>query len=138
MMMKKLSLFSLWLATLMVLSLSMLAHHHHFEEVCFVEEKCEMDGNFNDDHTTHPTSDREAQTDNCSIEQIKHIIKTENKLQQITQAVAKQSHLLYVFSPSIVLPTLDISLFSGISPVPAIRLLEVYIASGGLRAPPLS
>ena len=137
-MMKKISIFSIWLAILMVLFVSVLAHHHHPKEVCFIEMTCALDGNVNDSHTGHSTSGQSSTPDSCSVEQIKHIVKNEKCVQQITQTIEKQSHLLYVFSPYKILSTLDASKFNETSQEPSFHLLEVNIVSSGLRAPPLS
>ena len=137
-MMKKISIFSIWLAILMVLFVSVMAHHHHSKQVCFIERTCELDGNVNDSHTGHSTSGQGSTPDNCSVEQIKHIVKNEKCVQQITQTIEKQSHLLYVFSPYKILSNLDASKFNETSQEPSFHLLEVNIVSCGLRAPPIS
>lgn len=136
-MMKKVSIFSLWLATFMMLSVTILSHHHHFQQACFMEDICQMDDHTDDSHATQQSSENEAQTDNCSVEQIKHVIKSEKSARQITQAISRQAHLLYAFSPSKVLPSIDVSLFCEASTEPTVRLLEVYVSSCGLRAPPI-
>ena len=134
---KKVSIFSLWLATFMMLSVTILSHHHHFQQACFMEDICQMDDHIDDGCTAHHSSENEAQTDNCSVEQIKHVIKSEKSARQITQAISRQAHLLYAFSPSKVLPSIDVSLFCEASTEPTVRLLEVYVSFCGLRAPPI-
>ena len=102
-----------------------------------MEDICQMDDHIDDGCTAHHSSENEAQTDNCSVEQIKHVIKSEKSARQITQAISRQAHLLYAFSPSKVLPSIDVSLFCEASAEPTVRLLEVYVSSCGLRAPPI-
>lgn len=41
------------LAMVTVLFSSLLPHHHHGHEACITYEVCEMDGSWNDEHTSH-------------------------------------------------------------------------------------
>lgn len=50
---RRLYIFQLMLATLMVLLSTVVLHHHHEEGICTVVETCRMDGNKNDSHTAH-------------------------------------------------------------------------------------
>lgn len=68
-------IFCLWWATLAVLSVSIMLHHHHVDEVCFALEECASDGNINDIHTQHaPTEGEGTPSDYCAVETAKQFI----------------------------------------------------------------
>ena len=131
MMRRKALIVSLWLAMLMVLLVSAVPHHHHQSQVCFVEVKCETDGQTNDRHTHHQSSEQETQADNCPVEQIRHIIKGDANAQPVIQVVQQQPHWLYAHAAD-THPHMPV----GETPEPISRLLEAYIASSGRRGPP--
>jgi hypothetical protein len=135
---KKAYLFNLWLATLLVLSVTFLPHHHHLKAVCFTEEICDVDGNINDQHTAHHATEPESNSEDCSIDQIKQIFIGEKGLQQLKQAVSQQAHRLYAVVLSILaIPQADVSPYEKAFQEPLIRFLDCCISSGGLRAPPI-
>lgn len=47
------SIYPLAIATLFLIVLSAIPHHHHKEMMCAVMELCEQDGTYNDSHTDH-------------------------------------------------------------------------------------
>ncbi|WP_304154859.1 hypothetical protein [Hoylesella buccalis] len=126
---------SLWLAMLMVLLVLAVPHHHHLSNVCFVEERCETDGQINDRHTQHQPSGQESQADNCPVEQIRHIVKDDEHVQPVIQVAQQQPHWLCGNAADththvqIVSPV-------GETSEPIARLLEAHIASSGRRGPP--
>ena len=63
---KKLYLFSLFVATMSVLLSTVVMHHHHMGRICMVVERCQQDGNFNDEHTEH----HEKEADSCRVHQL--------------------------------------------------------------------
>lgn len=67
---KKLYLFSLFVATLSVLLSTVVMHHHHMGRICMVVERCQQDGNFNDEHTEH----HEKEADSCRVHQLHHFV----------------------------------------------------------------
>ena len=68
-------IFCLWWATLAVLSVSIMLHHHHVDEVCFALEECASDGNINDIHTQHaPVEGEGTPSDYCAVETAKQFI----------------------------------------------------------------
>ena len=67
---KKLYLFSLFVATMSVLLSMVVMHHHHMGRICMVVERCQQDGNFNDEHTEH----HEKEADSCRVHQLHHFV----------------------------------------------------------------
>lgn len=126
---------SLWLAMLMVLLVLAVPHHHHLSNVCFVEERCETDGQINDRHTHHHSSEQESQADNCPVEQIRHIVKDEADVQPVIQVAQQQPHWLYAYAADTHPHVQEVSPVSETSE-PIARLLEAHVASSGRRGPP--
>lgn len=67
---RRLYLFTLWMATSLVLLSTLMMHHHHAERVCFIEERCSEDGHVNDAHTSHQENEQEG----CRLHQMHHFI----------------------------------------------------------------
>lgn len=67
---KKLYLFSLLVATMSVLLSTVVMHHHHMGRICMVVERCQQDGNLNDEHTEH----HENENDSCRVHQMYHFV----------------------------------------------------------------
>ena len=126
---------SLWLAMLMVLLVLAVPHHHHLSNVCFVEERCETDGQNNDRHTHHHSSGQESQADNCPVEQIRHIVKGDEHAQPIIQVVQQQPHWLCANAAD-THPHVQIVSPVGETSEPIARLLEAHVTSSGRRGPP--
>lgn len=126
---------SLWLAMLMVLLVLAVPHHHHLSNVCFVEERCETDGQINDRHTHHQSSGQETQADNCPVEQIRHIVKDDEHAQPVIQVAQQQPHWLCAYAPDTHPHVQEVSPVSETSE-PIARLLEAHVASSGRRGPP--
>lgn len=126
---------SLWLAMLMVLLVLAVPHHHHLSNVCFVEERCDADGQINDQHTHHHSSGQESQADNCPVEQIRHIVKDDADVQPVIQVVQQQPHWLCANAADMHPHVLEVSPV-GETPDPIVRLLEAHVASSGRRGPP--
>lgn len=126
---------SLWLAMLMVLLVLAVPHHHHLSNVCFVEERCDADGQINDRHTHHHSSGQESQADNCPVEQIRHIVKDDADVQPVIQVAQQQLHWLCANAAETHPHVLEVSPV-GETPESIDRLLEAHIASSGRRGPP--
>lgn len=126
---------SLWLAMLMVLLVLAVPHHHHLSNVCFMEERCGTDGQINDRHTHHQSSEQESQADNCPVEQIRHIVKDDANTQPVIQVVQQQPHWLYAHAADTHPHVQEVSPV-GETPAPIDRLLEAHVASSGRRGPP--
>jgi len=126
---------SLWLAMLMVLLVLAVPHHHHLSKVCFVEERCETDGQINDRHTHHQSSGQESQVDNCPVEQIRHFVKNDKHAQPVMQVVRQQPHWLCAHAADTHPHVQEVSPVSETSE-PIARLLEAHVASSGRRGPP--
>ncbi|MDD7597773.1 MAG: hypothetical protein SPJ90_00685 [Prevotella sp.] len=126
---------SLWLAMLMVLLVLAVPHHHHLSNVCFVEERCETDGQINDRHTHHHSSEQESQADNCPVEQIRHIVKDDADVQPVIQVAQQQPHWLCANAAATHPHVHELSPV-GETPDPIARLLEAHVTSSGRRGPP--
>lgn len=126
---------SLWLAMLMVLLVLAVPHHHHLSKVCFVEERCDADGQINDRHTQHQPSEQESQADNCPVEQIRHIVKDDADAQPVIQVVQQQPHWLCAHAADTHPHVQEVSPV-GETPDPIVRLLEAHVALSGRRGPP--
>ena len=120
---------------LMVLLVLAVPHHHHLSNVCFVEERCDADGQINDRHTHHHSSGQESQVDNCPVEQIRHIVKDDADVQLVIQVVQQQPHWLCANAAATHPHVQEVSPV-GETPDPIVRLLEAHIASSGRRGPP--
>lgn len=132
-------IFNLWLATLMVLSATVLSHHHHLETICLVEQRCDIDGRINDSHTSHHAAERsDAATDHCEFEHFKHVLTVGHGrvLPSLSDAAQQHSPAL----PAALCPIpLQESTADGMPTLcRAIRLLSCFVAAGGWRAPPLT
>lgn len=59
--------FRIWLAVVLTLTVALMPHHHHGEEVCTALKTCETDGRVNDRHTGHSTG-RDCDESDCHIQ----------------------------------------------------------------------
>ena len=91
---KKLYLFSLLVATMSVLLSTVVMHHHHMGRICMVVERCQQDGNFNDEHTEH----HENETDGCRVHQMHHFVTNGKIVKSIQKQLFDGNHLLSILS----------------------------------------
>ena len=91
---KKLYLFSLFVATMSVLLSMVVMHHHHMGRICMVVERCQQDGNFNDEHTEN----HEKEADGCRVHQLHHFVTNGKIVKGIQKQLFDGNHLLYVLS----------------------------------------
>lgn len=91
---KKLYLFSLFVATMSVLLSMVVMHHHHMGRICMVVERCQQDGNFNDEHTGH----HEKEADGCRVHQLHHFVTNGKIMKGIQKQLFDGSHLLSMLS----------------------------------------
>lgn len=89
-------IFSLWLATCSMLLSTVMLHHHHFDKICFVEEKCTEDGNTNDEHTEH----QEKEQDGCQIHQMHKFLLNVKVVKSINKHIMDGGHSLVAVLPS--------------------------------------
>lgn len=59
-----------WLAVLLTLTVALLPHHHHGEEVCTALETCDINGLMNDRHTGH-TTDNDCDESDCQVQSMR-------------------------------------------------------------------
>ncbi len=50
---KKVSIGFITFAIMMMMAFSVIPHHHHSMRMCFMTERCDLDGQVNDCHTSH-------------------------------------------------------------------------------------
>ena len=93
---RRLYIFSLWLATCSVLLSTVVLHHHHFNRICFVEQRCAEDGNTNDEHTEHHEKEHEG----CSVQQMHQFIVNAKVAKNIQQKIFDGGHHLMAVLPS--------------------------------------
>lgn len=131
-------IFCLWWATLAVLSVSIMLHHHHVDEVCFALEECASDGNINDIHTQHaPTEGEGTPSDYCAVETAKQFIPAQGTASMAAKwGRARVCHLLNVVCGA-GLPLMgQTQQERPHDHRPQASLPEEQCSSGGLRAPP--
>ncbi len=58
---------------LIVLSTTILPHHHHLSKICFAEELCAVDGQTNDEHTSHESNHQNEDSDDCPAKGVKTV-----------------------------------------------------------------
>lgn len=101
---RRLYIFSLWLATCSVLLSTVVLHHHHSHSICFIEERCQKDGNLNDEHTEHHENEQEG----CNIQQSHHFLVNSKWVKNVHQSLLEGSLVFisilppsYLYFPSL-------------------------------------
>ena len=134
---KKLYLFSLLVATMSVLLSTVVMHHHHMGRICMVVERCQQDGNFNDEHTEHHDQESEGDRENCSVRQMHQFVVSSKVVKNIRKMLVDENHQFVVLSCS---SLLTLPRFSFISVrwqhVAASPLAEELAAGYSRRGPP--
>ena len=134
---KKLYLFSLFVATLSVLLSTVVMHHHHMGRICMVVERCQQDGNFNDEHTEHHDQDSNTDRGNCRVHQMHHFVTNAKVVKGIRKLLVDESHQFVVLSCSSLLILPRRSLISvRWQHVAASPLAEELSAGYSRRGPP--
>jgi hypothetical protein len=67
----------------MVLLSTVVMHHHHLHQICFIQEKCLVDGHVNDPHTSHP----EGEEGGCSLQQMHAFIINARTIHHIAKSL---------------------------------------------------
>lgn len=123
------------MAALVVLSTTILPHHHHLSMICFTEERCEVDGQVNDEHTSHESDHHDSDSDDCPVQgsKIASIEKSELDFSKYValQSVSTEAIIFSVPEPS----TIKVVTYE--SPA-SLAVLAPCCSIAGLRAPPVS
>ncbi len=81
---KRLYIFHLWAATMLMLLSTAVMHHHHASRICMVVEECTQDGRMNDEHTHHQENEEEG----CSVQQMHHFVINAKVVKSIQKHIA--------------------------------------------------
>ena len=134
---KKLYLFSLFVATMSVLLSTVVMHHHHMGRICMVVERCQQDGNLNDEHTEHHDQESEGDRENCSVRQMHQFVVNSKVVKNIRKLLVDENHQFVVLSCSSLLTLPRLSLISvRWQHVAASPLAEELAAGYSRRGPP--
>ncbi|MDD4591100.1 MAG: hypothetical protein PHG06_11840 [Parabacteroides sp.] len=61
----------------MMMLTTFMVHHHHNNQICTIEEICAIDGNINDNHTSHAQNEEEG----CPLLQIRNFTSNVKSVQ---------------------------------------------------------
>lgn len=92
---QRLYLLYLWVATCSLLLSTVVLHHHHLNRICLVEERCQEDGNVNDEHTEH----HENEQNGCSVHQMHQFVVNAKIVKSIHQHILDGGHVLFAWLP---------------------------------------
>jgi len=134
--MKKILYISLmWIATLMLILSPVMLHHHHGNQICMIEEKCIIDGNINDRHTSHPQNEE----DECSLQQLNNAISNAKSVQNVFDALTPYFPCLSAILTNIIIDCYDINCnaFDWFDALTVTVLPKAEIAIHSRRGPPI-
>ena len=100
---RRIYIYSLWLATCVVLLSTVVLHHHHMESVCFVEERCADDGAVNDRHTGHEDNERGE----CSLGKIHRFVINSKTVSAVRRHIFYGSHTPLTALPVAYVPVMQ-------------------------------
>lgn len=123
------------MAALVVLSTTILPHHHHLSKICFAEERCVVDGQVNDQHTSHEGDHNDSESDDCPVQGSK-IASNEKSEFDFSKYMALQSVSTEAITFSVPEPS-TIKVVTCESPA-SLAVLAPCCSIAGLRAPPVS
>lgn len=125
----------MWIATCALLLSTIILHHHHMGQVCFIEQQCEYDGNINDEHTAHHEKDNEG----CNIHQMHQFISNGKNIKSIYKHLDYDRNMLVALLPSSIqlTPCYKIVISKWQQKTMAIIKLGASVNSS-LRGPPFS
>ena len=92
----KIHILNMWIATCALLLSTIILHHHHLGQVCFIEQQCEYDGNINDEHTAHHEKDNKG----CNIHQMHQFISNGKNIKSIYKHLDYDRNMLVALLPS--------------------------------------
>lgn len=131
---RRLYIFSLWMATCSVLLSTIVLHHHHFNRICFVEQRCAEDGHINDEHTEH----HEKEQAGCNIHQMHQFLVNGKIAKAIHQNILDGNSLLLAVLPSLYQLSPTVSLVITVWQEHTSTLALKALASGTSRRGPPS
>jgi hypothetical protein len=128
-------------ATLLLLAFMVFPHHHHYGGVvCYVVERCEQDGNINDEHTCHHD---DINHHDCCIAEINYIVPSTYNDIKCKVFSRNNDHCLIHLFPALCFPTgsdiCNIDLLAvkyGYGEVVSFYKSTDVSQNHGLRAPP--
>jgi len=88
-----------FIAVSLLMAFSLAPHHHHGEALCFLMERCHIDGAVNDEHTHHDASDSHLPGD-AHFGEINDVIAPQNNSERI-EADCRQHTVLLCLPPSL-------------------------------------
>ncbi|KAA6346888.1 hypothetical protein EZS27_005631 [termite gut metagenome] len=129
-------------ATLLLLAFMIFPHHHHYGGwVCYVMERCEQDGDINDEHTCHHAND--SNHHDCCIAEIHYIVPSTYNDIKCKVFSCNDNHCLIHLFPVLCFPMdsniCSIDLFAvkyGFGEVVSFYKFTDVSQNHGLRAPP--
>ncbi|MFK2430194.1 DUF6769 family protein [Bacteroides fragilis] len=129
--------YPLAIATLFLIVLSAIPHHHHKEMMCTVMELCEQDDIYNDGHTDHEAG-QDAHNENTCVSQAGYIFPSSVDKSNLHDGSLMNIHLsvLYLFADILTIH-FDIPIPENTYDRYVVSYTSVVLGeSSGLRAPP--
>lgn len=130
--------YPLAIATLFLIVLSAIPHHHHKEMMCTVMELCEQDDIYNDGHTDHE-AEQDAHNENTCVSQAGYIFPSSVDKSNLHDGSLMNIHLpvLYLFADILTIH-FDIPIPENTYDRYVVSYTSVVLGeSSGLRAPPV-
>lgn len=80
-------------ATLLVMALPVVPHHHHGDLECMILERCESHNVYNDEHTTHHADGADSGEKSSCIKNIKALVVKSNVFDDVDDDICSTSVL---------------------------------------------
>lgn len=96
---KRLSIISLWTATLMVLLSTVVMHHHHYERVCVALELCSHATGDTEAEQEESHSHQETDRGSCRVHQLHKFIINSGMTKNIRRHIIEGNHFVVLQLP---------------------------------------